>query len=166
MSKAYDHVEWSFLKNIILRLGYRSQWINMLMQCVTSVKYTVCFNGSLGETFHPSRGLRQGNPLSPYLFLLYAEGLSTILNKAKISEVLKGECVNFGKSLIYFSKNVTPQIREEIGALFNVRIATNPEKYLRLPTMIGRNKREVGLLEKGVGWRIGSDHSVNIWNDP
>lgn len=50
------------------------------MTCVTMVKYSVSLNGNLLEPFSPTRGLRQGDPLSPYLFLFVAEGLSTILN--------------------------------------------------------------------------------------
>ena len=51
------------------------------MSCVKSVRYTVKYNGELLEPFIPSRGLRQGDPLSPYLFLFVAEGLACLLDK-------------------------------------------------------------------------------------
>jgi len=50
------------------------------MNCITSIRYSVCFNGVLLDSFAPSRGLGQGDPVSPYLFLFVAEGLSCILN--------------------------------------------------------------------------------------
>jgi hypothetical protein len=51
------------------------------MECIRTVKYSIRLNGQLLDSFAPSRGLRQGDPLSPYLFLLVTEGLSTLLNK-------------------------------------------------------------------------------------
>lgn len=82
MSKAYDCVEWAFLEAIMRKLGFEERWITLVMACVRSVSYSVLLNGSpQGHIIH-SRGLRQGDPLSPYLFLLCAEGLSSLLQRA------------------------------------------------------------------------------------
>lgn len=87
LSKAYDHVDWQFLDGVMERMGFCDKWQSWIMACVTSVQYSVRFNGHLLEPFSPTRGLRQGDPLSPYLFLLVADGLSNII-KSNESEGL------------------------------------------------------------------------------
>jgi hypothetical protein len=79
MHKAYDRVEWVFLENIMRRMGFDDGWTSLMMACVRSVRYQVRFNSEETDLFVPTRGLRQGDPLPPYLFLLCVEGLSSLL---------------------------------------------------------------------------------------
>lgn len=83
LSKAYDRVHWGFLGDMLQCLGFQSSRIQLVMGCVSSVKYRIKINGELSQDFSPERGLRQGNPMSPYLFLLCAEGLSALLAHAE-----------------------------------------------------------------------------------
>lgn len=90
MSKAYDRVEWNFLREMMLKLGFERVWVNLVMKCVSTVKYQVKVNKDATEVIIPQRGLRQGDPLSPYLFLLCTEGFSALLCDAGKNGSLKG----------------------------------------------------------------------------
>lgn len=94
MSKAYDRVEWNYIQEIMKKMGFSEAWTKKVMSCITSVSYSIILNGSHQEVFKPSRGLRQGDPLSPYLFLLCAEGFSALLNKEESNSNLSGFKIN------------------------------------------------------------------------
>jgi hypothetical protein len=81
MSKEYDHVEWGFLKHVMLKMGLHNRWISLIMECISTVSYSLLINGKPRGNIIPTKGLRQGDPISPYLFLLCAEGLNGLLNK-------------------------------------------------------------------------------------
>lgn len=79
MSKAYDKVEWVFLSSMMERIGFSTNWINLVMRCVSLVSYSVFLNRHAGDFFNPSRGLRQDDPLCSFLFLICSEGLSSLM---------------------------------------------------------------------------------------
>lgn len=90
VSKAYDWVEWSFLKGIMIKLGFPEVWVDRVMCCVTTPSYSILINGKTYGHITPSRGLRQGDPLSPYLFLLCTEGFTSLLHKAEMEGQIRG----------------------------------------------------------------------------
>ncbi|GAU43422.1 hypothetical protein TSUD_334850 [Trifolium subterraneum] len=82
ISKAYDKVDWGFLRGVMTKMGFSEVWIRWVMMCVSSVNYSVLMNSERVDPISPSRGLRQGDPLSPYLFILVTECLTALIHQA------------------------------------------------------------------------------------
>ena len=81
LEKAYDKLEWSFIRETLVKANLPKELINLIMNCVSSTTTSVLFNRGLLEPFRPSRGIRQGDPLSPYLFILCMEVLGHLIKE-------------------------------------------------------------------------------------
>jgi hypothetical protein len=90
MSKAYDRVEWDFLKATLESMGFPHNITNIIMRCVTSITFSILINGVPSKIFQPKRGLRQGDPLSPYLFIICVDVFSGLINNAHDNKLIKG----------------------------------------------------------------------------
>ncbi|KAA3469649.1 reverse transcriptase [Gossypium australe] len=194
MSKAYDRVEWDFVKQVMRKMGFAIRWIDLIMKCITTVSYAVIINGNRGCPFQPTRGLRQGDPLRPLSpnrsaktkglvkgamasrkgpeisHLLFADdcilfGETTEKEARILKEILKeyegcsGQRVNFNKSTIFYSSNTREESKAVVSTLLGVRSSSSPKKYLGLPNMVGRRKKEAFfylLIGLQYGLRLGA----------
>lgn len=178
LAKAFDRVEWSVVLHIMTCLGFNSYFIQLVRTCISTTAISTLVNGSPFGYFSPSRGLRQGDPLSPALFIILAELLSRILAKAENSNLFKGIKVSRGgpsithlfyaddilifcratasdvtqilnclyqfeswtgqlvskeKSFVHFSRNCTPQLRNNLRSILGMKRCPHNIKHLGLP---------------------------------
>lgn len=111
--KAYDSVSWDFLLMVLQKMNFPIQFIGWIMECITNPKFYVLINKSSTGFFQSTRGLRQGDPISPYLFCLVMEVFSCLIEKEVergiISLIPKCKCINlshliFANDLMIFSR--------------------------------------------------------------
>ncbi|KAL0434525.1 UNVERIFIED_CONTAM: putative mitochondrial protein [Sesamum latifolium] len=204
MSKAYDRVEWAFLESILHRLGFHSSTVSLIMLLISTVSYSFMLNGESFGFLRPQRGLRQGDPLLPYLFLFCVEAFSGLLadaesrgglrgvfvartaprishslfaddtlifcktSKATMVEIRQildkyeeasGQKVNLDKSSLVFSSNVKEEDKQVMAERLGVEVVLKHDKYLGLPAVGGRSKKE---MFGGIRDRIWS--RINGWN--
>ena len=141
MAKAYDKVEWSFLEGIMKQMGFAERWVNLIMNCVTSVSYSTIVNGKQGGNFQPTRGLRQGDPLSPYLFLICAEGLVSLMKDAVMKRRITGLAASregpkiahlfFADDSLFFCKAKEDECKEVVRILELYNRASGQEVNVR-----------------------------------
>ncbi|RHN65973.1 putative RNA-directed DNA polymerase [Medicago truncatula] len=91
--KAYDSIDWSFLEEVMVKMGFPILWRKWIKECVGTATASVLVNGSLTNEFSLGRGLRQGDPLSPFLFLLVAEGFNVLMEAMVARRLFHGYCV-------------------------------------------------------------------------
>ena len=81
LEKAYDKLEWGFIRNMLARINLPSKLIDVIMSCVSMVSTSILFNGEALDPILLTRGIRQGDPLSPYLFIICMEFLGQLIEE-------------------------------------------------------------------------------------
>ena len=90
LSKAFDKLCWRYIQHILSAFGFDQMWIRWIMSLISTPLYSILINGIPSTPFSPSRGIRQGDPLSPFIFILMSEGLSRLINHVVQSRQLRG----------------------------------------------------------------------------
>ncbi|MCH95088.1 hypothetical protein A2U01_0016061, partial [Trifolium medium] len=90
MAKAYDRIEWDFLANTLSTMGFPQKLTQTIMRCVSTVSFSILVNGKPSHQFTPKRGIRQGDPLSPYLFILCVDVLSRMISHMQDKNLING----------------------------------------------------------------------------
>ena len=163
ISKAYDRVEWSFLRQIMLKLGFDGRWVQLAMATVHTATYSVLINREPKGYISPSR-----RPLSPYLFLPCAEGLSSLIRKAMETKHLHGilSCKNgvcishllFADDSLIFCQAIMEEGQHLLNILGRHEAASGQA--------INRHKTSKSLVEiQGIRLRRKSRHDweVELW---
>ena len=96
MNKVYDRVKWRFLQFMIEKVGFADCWINQVMECVCTISFSMGVEGQPHGFLKPNRGFRQGDPLSPYLFLICAKGFSFLLHKPERNRKIQDVKISSG----------------------------------------------------------------------
>ena len=92
LSKSYDN--WNFLVGVLQTFGFFDQWIEWVMKLVSSSFFSILVNGTPSQPFQVSRGIHQGDPLSPFLFIIVTEGLGRMLKNLRNENRLRGLLLN------------------------------------------------------------------------
>uniref|UniRef100_A0A2N9GLP4 Reverse transcriptase domain-containing protein n=1 Tax=Fagus sylvatica TaxID=28930 RepID=A0A2N9GLP4_FAGSY len=158
MSKAYDRVEWGFVEGMMRKLGFAERWINLIMICVNSVSYSILINGEQWGYFSASRGIRQGDSLSPYLFLLCAKGLSYLLRKNVVEGRLKGVSASRG------GPQITHLFFADDSLLFCQATGANCEAISGILQLSGLEKDEWLEGKVPISWGEGGQARLEVVN--
>lgn len=88
--KAYDRVDWDFLIWVLRQKGFGERWISWISGCLDHPHFSILINGTSKGFFDSSKGIRQGDSLSPFLFTLVADALSELMERAKVKGIIEG----------------------------------------------------------------------------
>jgi hypothetical protein len=90
LAKSHDRLSWIYMEKMLVAYGFDAYWIKWVMALVTSPSFSILLNGAPAKPFYPSRGIFQGYPLSPFLFVIIMEGLSRSIKAANNEGEISG----------------------------------------------------------------------------
>jgi hypothetical protein len=90
LSKYFDRISWQYMRSLLEAYGFDTTWIDWIMHLTSSTFFSILVNGVPSQPFSPTRGIRQGDPLSPFLFVIMVEGLGRYINASIEDGSLKG----------------------------------------------------------------------------
>ncbi|CAN1814975.1 Putative ribonuclease H protein At1g65750 [Linum perenne] len=170
ISKAYDRVAWDYMEAVLQKLGFSDKWIDWMMMCIRSVEYNFVVNSEVVGPVIPGRGLRQGCPLSPFLFLVCAEGLSALMRKAEVTGKLQGvrvckgaPCIShllFADDSFFFCRAEIDEARE-LKRVFSVyeRASGQAINFGKSRAFFSKNTHV--MLQEGIRCILGIDKGLD-----
>ena len=131
IAKAYDSLEWVFIEQTLTIMGFPTKIVSLIMRCIRSVTFSIMLNGQPSNVFYPQRGIRQGVPLSPYIFILSVEVLSRLINEQRVLGNLHGVSIATNTSCI------THHLYADDNLLF---CKARPEEALVIKNILKENR--------------------------
>lgn len=160
-----------FLEKSLLAHGFNLEWVQLVMRLVTTVSYRYKINGYTSNKITPSRGLRQGEPLSPYLFILAADALSAMLSKAQSQGVIQGfrpMRADFSLTLLFFADDSILFGQANTEEAFQlVKILSSYSKALGQKINLAKSGVICGkFVDPGLKMRLANILSMQCWDNP
>ncbi|KAL6525382.1 hypothetical protein OROHE_015689 [Orobanche hederae] len=154
-AKAYDSIEWEFLLTLMERMNFPGKWRKWVRECISTASANVLVNGSPSVEFQLERGVRQGDPLSPFLFLIATEGLNLLMNRAVDRGIIRpakvgrdGVCIShlqYADDTIFIIDGAEENARSIRGVLKVFELLSGLAVNYDLLALICRMRKCIGL---------------------